>query len=57
LVSSADGITLGGDAAIAKDQERYFPYLVGYVVLYTGDLAAAEAELTRAVSLNETERS
>ncbi|MDP2959097.1 MAG: hypothetical protein Q8N53_21930 [Longimicrobiales bacterium] len=46
---------LDGDAAMAKDQERYFPYLAGYVALYTGDLATAEAELTRAVSLNETD--
>ncbi len=46
---------LDGDAAMAKDQERYFPYLVGYVALYTGDLATAEAELTKAVAANETD--
>jgi tetratricopeptide (TPR) repeat protein len=46
---------LDGDAAMAKDQDRYFPYLVGYVALYTGDLATAEAELTKATSLNESD--
>ena len=52
---AASRAALDGDAAMAKDQERYFPYLVGYVALYTGDLATAEAELTRAVSLNEND--
>lgn len=46
---------LDGDAAMAKDQERYFPYLVGYVALYTGDLATAEAELTKAVAANQND--
>ncbi len=46
---------LDGDAAMAKDQERYFPYLVGYVALYTGDLGTAEAELTKAVSMNQND--
>jgi tetratricopeptide (TPR) repeat protein len=40
---------LDGDAAMAAQQERFFPYLVGYVALYTDDLKTAEAELTRAV--------
>jgi len=29
---------LDGDPAMAAQQERYFPYLVGYVALYTNDL-------------------
>lgn len=40
---------LDSDAKMAEDQEQYFPYLVGYVALYTNDLATAEAELTRAM--------
>lgn len=46
---------LDGDPKMAEDQERYFPYLTGYVALYTGDLATAEAELTKAVSMNQTD--
>ncbi len=42
---------LDSDAAMAEDQERFFPYLAGYVALYTGDLARAEAELTRALAM------
>jgi tetratricopeptide (TPR) repeat protein len=40
---------LDGDPEMAKAQEQYFPYLVGYVALFTGDLATAEAEFTRTV--------
>ncbi|MBX6364625.1 MAG: hypothetical protein IRZ00_12225 [Gemmatimonadetes bacterium] len=40
---------LDSDTAMAAQQERFFPYLVGYVALYTGDLPRAEAELTKAV--------
>ncbi len=47
---------LDGDSAMAAQQERFFPYLVGYVALYTNDLPAAEAQLTRAVSLRGNER-
>jgi tetratricopeptide (TPR) repeat protein len=36
-----------GDAAEA--QERFFPYLVGYVALYTNDLTKAESELTKTI--------
>ncbi|MBI2796033.1 MAG: hypothetical protein HYX65_04925 [Gemmatimonadetes bacterium] len=43
---------LDGDKAMAEAQERFFPYLAGYVALYTGDLATAERELTRATELN-----
>lgn len=42
---------LDSDSAMAAQQERFFPYLVGYVALYTGDLKTAESELTRAVSI------
>jgi tetratricopeptide (TPR) repeat protein len=39
---------LDGDSRMAKDQERFFPYLLGYVALYTNDLSTAEAELIKA---------
>jgi tetratricopeptide (TPR) repeat protein len=42
---------LDADSAMARQQERFFPYLTGYVALYTNDLAAAEAELTRALAM------
>jgi Tfp pilus assembly protein PilF len=32
---------------MAEDQERWYPYLVGYVALFTNDLPTAEKELTR----------
>ena len=38
---------LDSDPKMAEAQERYFPYLVGYVALYTGDLKTAETELTK----------
>ncbi len=41
---------LDSDPKMAEAQERYFPYLVGYVALYTNDLKTAEAELTKAVA-------
>lgn len=41
---------LDGDSKMAEQQERYFPYLVGYVALYTGDLKLAETELTKALN-------
>lgn len=41
---------LDGDPTMAEAQERYYPYLVGYVALYTNDLKTAEAELTKAVA-------
>ena len=48
---------LDGDSAMAAQQERFFPYLVGYVALYTGDLPKAEAEFTRALAMrgNQTD--
>ncbi|MDE3168179.1 MAG: tetratricopeptide repeat protein, partial [Acidobacteriota bacterium] len=42
---------LDGDPAMAQQQERFFPYLTGYVALYTGDFARAEADLSQALSL------
>ncbi len=38
---------LDGDPAMAEQQERFFPYLVGYVALYTNDLQTAESEFTK----------
>jgi tetratricopeptide (TPR) repeat protein len=40
---------LDDDRAMAEAQERFFPYLVGYVALYTNDLPKAESELTKAI--------
>ena len=41
---------LDGDTAMAAQQERFFPYLTGYVALYTGDFPKAEADMTRALA-------
>lgn len=38
---------LDSDPKMAEAQEQYFPYLVGYVALFTNDLKTAEAELTK----------
>jgi tetratricopeptide (TPR) repeat protein len=43
---------LDSDPEMARQQERFFPYLVGYVALYTGDLKAAESELTKTVEMS-----
>jgi tetratricopeptide (TPR) repeat protein len=40
---------LDSDRAMAEAQERFFPYLAGYVALYTNDLPNAESELTKAL--------
>lgn len=40
---------LDDDRAMADAQERFFPYLAGYVALYTNDLPKAESELTKAI--------
>ncbi len=42
---------LDADSAMAEDQERFYPYLVGYVALYTDDLVKAEAALTEALAV------
>jgi tetratricopeptide (TPR) repeat protein len=47
---------LDGDTAMAAQQERFFPYLVGYVALYTNDLATAASQLERAVGLRNNDR-
>jgi len=47
---------LDGDSAMAAGQERFFPYLVGYVALYGGDPTTAETELRRAVDLRGNQR-
>ena len=47
---------LDGDPKMAEAQERFFPYLEGYVALYTNDLAAAEAALTKATSIEGNQR-
>jgi Flp pilus assembly protein TadD len=41
---------------MASQQERFFPYLVGYVALYTNDLKTAETELTKAIALRGNDR-
>lgn len=41
---------LDADRAMAEQQERFFPYLTGYVALYTNDLKTAEADLTKALA-------
>ena len=47
---------LDADTAMARQQERFYPYLVGYVALYGNDLRNAETELTRAVAMQGNER-
>jgi tetratricopeptide (TPR) repeat protein len=42
---------LDSDTAMAREQERYFPYLQGYVALFTNDLAQAEQHLKAALAL------
>jgi tetratricopeptide (TPR) repeat protein len=46
----------GADSATKAQQERFFPYLVGYVALYTKDLKTAEAELAKAVAIRGNDR-
>lgn len=47
---------LDADSAMAAQQERFFPYLTGYVALYTGNLAQAEEDLEAAIALRGNER-
>jgi hypothetical protein len=42
---------LDGDPKMATAQERFYPYLTGYVALYTDDLKTAEADLTKALAI------
>ena len=41
---------------MARQQERFYPYLVGYVALYTNDLGTAERELTRTIGMQGNSR-
>jgi Flp pilus assembly protein TadD len=41
---------------MAEAQERFFPYLAGYVAFYTGDLARAETTRTSALTLRGNDR-
>lgn len=49
-VADARGI-LDSDKTMADAQERFFPYLTGYVALYLDDLKTAEADLTKALAI------
>jgi tetratricopeptide (TPR) repeat protein len=42
---------LDGDPKMAVAQARFFPYLTGYVALYTGDAKTALGELQKAVAM------
>jgi len=42
---------LDSDPTMAANQERFFPYLTGYVALYTNDLPTAQADLTKALAM------
>lgn len=42
---------LDGDPKMAEAQARFFPYLTGYVALYTGDYKLALDDLQKAVAL------
>lgn len=42
---------LDSDPKMAAAQERFYPYLLGYVALYGNDLKTAEPELTRALAI------
>lgn len=46
---------LDSDSAMAAQQERFFPYLVGYVALYTNDLPTAQAQLEKALGMRGNE--
>jgi tetratricopeptide (TPR) repeat protein len=42
---------LDGDPKMAEQQARFYPYLTGYVALYTGDTKTALEELQKAVAM------
>ena len=50
-VARARQILDGADSTMRAQQERFLPYLAGYVALYTNDFVTAEHELTRAVEM------
>lgn len=47
---------LDADTAMARQQERFFPYLEGYVALYTSHFDTAERALTQAISMRGNDR-
>lgn len=47
---------LDSDPKMAEQQERFYPYLTGYVALYTNDLKTAEADLTKALAMEGNDR-
>jgi tetratricopeptide (TPR) repeat protein len=55
-VEAARRVLDASDSAMKAQQERFFPYLVGYVALYTDDLKTAESELTKAIAMRGNER-
>lgn len=46
---------LDSDPAMAAAQERFYPYLLGYVALYTGDLDNAVQQLTTTLSNQQSQ--
>lgn len=46
---------LDADSAMAAQQERFFPYLAGYVALYTHDLHTARTQFTKALAMKGNE--
>ena len=42
---------LDSDSKMAEQQARFFPYLTGYVALYTGDYKQAREDFEKAISL------
>ncbi|HEY6359158.1 MAG TPA: hypothetical protein VIX35_12990, partial [Vicinamibacterales bacterium] len=47
---------LDNDPTMAADQERFFPYLTGYVALYTNDFPTAERDLTKTIAIPDNQR-
>ena len=47
---------LDADTAVAAQQERFFPYLTGYVALYLHDLPAAERDFRSALAMRGNQR-
>lgn len=47
---------LDSDSAMAAQQERFFPYLVGYAALYLGDLGTAQSRFEQAVAMRGNDR-
>lgn len=47
---------LDSDTAMARQQERFFPYLEGYVALYTDDIATAEAKFKQMLAMRGNDR-